>query len=91
MLNGRLQWAQLVARIRPFPNNENNMASKRELLKTAMEEVRTGKPRQEVFAAYRSHVNPEKHLACAIATVADPERMKQGAKHCWARSSGWLW
>jgi hypothetical protein len=61
-------------------NNENNMASKRELLKTAMEEVRNGKPRQEVFAAYRSQVNPEKHLAFAIATVADPERMKQGAK-----------
>jgi hypothetical protein len=56
------------------------MASKRELLKTAMAEVRTGKPRQEVFAAHRSQVNPEKHLAFAIATVADPERMKQGAK-----------
>lgn len=56
------------------------MASKRELLKTAMDEVRSGKPRHEVFATYRSQVNPEKHLAFAIATVADPERMKQGAK-----------
>jgi len=56
------------------------MASKRELLKAAMEEVRSGKPRQDVFEAYRSQVNPEKHLAFAIATVADPERAKQGAK-----------
>jgi len=45
-----------------------------------MDEVRRGKPRQEVFSAYQSQVEPEKHLAFAIASVADPERIKQGEK-----------
>jgi predicted RND superfamily exporter protein len=56
------------------------MASKAELQKAAMADVRAGKPRQEVFEAYRSQVSPEKHLAFSIASVADPERMRQGAK-----------
>ena len=56
------------------------MASKSELQKSAMADVRAGKPRQEVFATYQAQVSPEKHLAFSIASVADPERMKQGAK-----------
>jgi hypothetical protein len=56
------------------------MPSKSELQKAAMADVRAGKPRQEVFATYQSQVSPEKHLAFSIASVADPERMKQGAK-----------
>lgn len=56
------------------------MASKRELLKAAMDEVRAGKPRQEVFTSYQSQVSPDKQLAYIIASVADPERIKQGAK-----------
>lgn len=56
------------------------MASKRELLKAAMEEVRSGKPRREVFETYRSQVDNDKHLSFAISSVADPERIKQGDK-----------
>jgi len=56
------------------------MASKSEAQKAAMADVRAGKPRQEVFATYQSQVSPEKHLAFSIASVADPERFKQGAK-----------
>lgn len=56
------------------------MASKRELLKAAMSEVRAGKPRQDVFSTYQSQVSPEKHLVFAIATIADPERIKLGEK-----------
>lgn len=55
------------------------MASKSELQKAAMADVRAGKPRQDVFATYRAQVSPEKHLAFSIASVADPERIKQGA------------
>lgn len=56
------------------------MASKGALQKAAMADVRAGKPRQEVFATYKEQISPEKHLAFSIASVADPERMKQGAK-----------
>lgn len=56
------------------------MTSKRESLKAAMEEVRAGKPRQEVFAAYQPQVSPDKHLAFAIATIPAPERIPQGEK-----------
>lgn len=56
------------------------MASKSEVQKAAMADVRAGKPRQEVFTSYQSQVSPEKHLAFSIASVADPERMKQGEK-----------
>ena len=56
------------------------MASKSALQKAAMADVRTGKPRQEVFAAYQAQVSPVKHLAFSIASVADPERMEKGAK-----------
>lgn len=54
------------------------MASKSALQKAAMADVRAGKPRQEVFAAYQAQVNPQKHLAFSIASVADPERRKKG-------------
>lgn len=57
------------------------MASKRELFKAAMAEVRAGKPRQDVFNTYQSQVSPDKHLAFAIASVADPERIKLGDKY----------
>jgi hypothetical protein len=56
------------------------MSSKTEAQKAAMADVRAGKPRQEVFATYRDQVNPEKHLAFSIASVAEPERIKQGEK-----------
>lgn len=56
------------------------MASKRESQMAAMADVRAGKPRQEVFETYKEQVSPVKHLAFSIASVADPERMKQGAK-----------
>ncbi len=55
------------------------MASKGALQKAAMADVRAGKPRQDVFDAYKAQVSPVKHLAFSIASVADPERMKQGA------------
>lgn len=56
------------------------MASNRELMKAAMADVRAGKPRQEVFATYQPQVSNEKHLAFAVASIADPERIRQGAK-----------
>ena len=56
------------------------MASKREALKAAMDDVRAGKPRQEVFAAYQPQVSPDKHLAFAIATIPVPERIPLGEK-----------
>jgi hypothetical protein len=56
------------------------MASKRESMKAAMDEVRAGKPRQQVFETYHSQVSPDKHLAMAIATVPAPERIPLGAK-----------
>ena len=57
------------------------MASKREAMKAAMADVRAGKPRQEVFNTYQSQVSPEKHLAFAIASVADPARIPLGDKY----------
>jgi hypothetical protein len=56
------------------------MSSKTEAQKAAMADVRAGKPRQAIFENYRRQVSPEKHLAFSIASVADPERIKQGAK-----------
>lgn len=56
------------------------MASKSESQKAAMSDVRAGKPRHEVFATYRAHVDPEKHLAFSIASVADPTRIPRGAQ-----------
>jgi hypothetical protein len=56
------------------------VASKRELLKAAMEDVRAGKPRQAVFDSYRAQVDNDKHLSFAISSVADPARIKQGDK-----------
>ncbi|MEO8011603.1 MAG: hypothetical protein ABI650_08175 [Dokdonella sp.] len=58
----------------------NLMASKAEVQRAAMADVRSGKPRQDVFETYRAQVNPEKHLAFSIASVADGDRMKQGEK-----------
>jgi len=55
------------------------MASKGTLQKAAMADVRAGKPRQETFDAYKAQVIPEKQLAFSIASVADPERIRQGA------------
>lgn len=55
------------------------MSSKSELQREAMAEVRAGRPRQEVFIAYRARVEPERHLAFAIASVADPERIDRAA------------
>jgi hypothetical protein len=57
------------------------MASKRELLKAAMADVRAGKPRQEVFDNYRAQVNHDKHLSFAVASVAEPQRIPQGEKY----------
>lgn len=56
------------------------MSSKADAQRAAMADVRAGKPRQEVFATYRDQVAPEKHLAFSIASVAEPERIKQGEK-----------
>lgn len=56
------------------------MASKSELQRAAMAEVRAGKPRQDVFATYRTQVSPEEHLAFSIASVADPARVQRGSQ-----------
>lgn len=55
------------------------MTSKSELQRAAMADVRSGKSRQDVFATYRAQVSPERHLAFAIASVADPGRIRKGA------------
>jgi hypothetical protein len=43
-----------------------------------MAEVRAGRPRAEVFEAWRAQVSPDKHLAFSIASVADPARIPRG-------------
>jgi hypothetical protein len=54
------------------------MTSKSELQRAAMADVRSGRPRQEIFDAYRARVSPERHLAFSIASVAEPARIKHG-------------
>jgi len=56
------------------------MTSKSSLQKEAMADVRAGKPRPDVYAAYRDRVSPAKHLAFSIASVADADRMEKGVK-----------
>lgn len=55
-----------------------SLASKSRAQRAAMAEVRAGRPRAEVFEAFRTQVIPEKHLALAIASVADPARIPRG-------------
>lgn len=45
-----------------------------------MADVRAGRPRQDVFETYRTQVNPQKHLAFSIASIADPDRIRNGQK-----------
>jgi hypothetical protein len=54
------------------------MTSKSELQRAAMADVRSGRPRQEIFDAYRARVSPERHLAFSIASVTEPTRVKHG-------------
>lgn len=62
----------------PSADVRPSIASKRRAQRAAMAEVRSGRPRPEVFDAYRTEVSPEKHLAFAIASVADPARIPKG-------------
>lgn len=62
----------------PTAQPRTSIADKSRAQRAAMAEVRSGRPRAEVFEAYRARVNPEKHLAFAIASVADPARIPKG-------------
>lgn len=76
---GGVQEAQLVAGTgRSLKAEKNHMTSRRELLKAAIDEVRAGKPKQEVFDRYRAQVNHDRHLSFAVASVADPARLPSG-------------
>lgn len=54
------------------------LAAKTRAQRAAMAEVRAGRPRAEVFEAWRTQVHPDKHLAFSIASVADPARIPRG-------------
>jgi hypothetical protein len=64
----------------PAPSTQPrpSLASKSRAQRAAMAEVRAGRPRAEVFEAWRAQVSPDKHLAFSIASVADPARIPRG-------------
>jgi hypothetical protein len=64
----------------PVPTTQPrpSLGDKRRAQRAAIADVRAGRPRPDVFADYRGQVHPDKHLAFAIASVADPARIRNG-------------